>query len=375
MADIIERAEEDTSVSEIDETVSFSNDQLLDRIRHLENENKGLLDLNEQHEQDLKDAKAKLESKEDTAVIKNLKKLLKDKDNNPADPAGPAAPPPKPKKKVPVCYEDLRPKEKTDNVCEPISDELCEILTHCWHNPLPKPEIVEAIKAAERPKNATMLKPLQINEQVHHLMEKPDKMKEQPMRYLGNVVCAAGKHLARLMDMLANAEITCREEDPEADGKLSLDNMLFDFPLANTLMKDAMKLLGIANVQTGQYRRELLTSKFKDTHSKLCDNNQPFTGGKFFGENFDASTALITGENKVIHEALKVKQNQNFGGAFHGKSRGFQWKKRSNPYTAELKKQNNLLRQMVATQTAPQPFLGMGNNTGHPPPQQWYGQH
>ena len=314
MADISEHIEEDTSVSEIDETVSFSNEQLLDHIRHLENENKGLLDLNEQHEQDLKDAKEKLESKKDTAMINNFKKLLKDKDNNAGDPAGPPAPPPKPKKKVPVCYEDLCPKEKTDNVCEPISDELCEILTHCWHNPLPKPEIVEAIKAAERPKNATMLKLLQINEQVHHLMEKPDKTKEQPMRYLSNVVCAAGKHLARLMDMLTNAEITCREEDPEANGKLSLDNMLFDFPLVNTLMKDAMKLLGIANVQTGQYRRELLTSKFKDTHSKLCDNNQPFTGGKFFGKNFDASTALITGENKVIHEALKVKQNQNFGG-------------------------------------------------------------
>ena len=29
---------------------------------------------------------------------------------------------------------------------------------------------------------------------------------------------------------------------------------------------------------------------------------------------------------------------------------------------------------MVARQSAPQPFLGMGNNTDHPPPQQWYGQ-
>ena len=373
MALITDHIDEDTSVSEIEETVSFSNEQLLNRIKHLESENKGLLDLNAQQEQDLQNVRDKLESKEDTAVIKNLKKLLKDKDGATADPAGSPAPPPKPKQKVPVCYEELRPKEKTDNICDPISDELCEILTHCWHEPIPKADIVEAIKAAERPRNATMLKPLQINEQVHQRMEKPDKSKEQPMRYLGNVVCAAGKHLARLMDMLAKAEITCREEDPEADGWLSLENMTFDFPLANTLMKDAMKLLGIANVQTGQYRRELLTSKFKDTHAKLCDNNQPFTGGKFFGENFDASTALITGENKVINEALKVKQNYNFGNNFRGKSRGFAWKKRSSPYTAELKKQNNMLRQMVASQSGQQHFLGMANNPGHPLPQQWYG--
>ena len=77
MALITDHIDEDTSVSEIEETVSFSNEQLLNRIKHLESENKGLLDLNAQQEQDLQNVRDKLESKEDTAVIKNLKKTTK----------------------------------------------------------------------------------------------------------------------------------------------------------------------------------------------------------------------------------------------------------------------------------------------------------
>ena len=303
-----------------------------------------------------------------------MTKFFNDKNNagEKTDTANPAPrPAPKPKTKVPSTYHDLKPKPKSDNTCDDIDETLCEMLEYCWLNPYPKEEIVQAIELAERLKNAFMLKPLEINEQVKGVMDKSDYTNEKDWRYIGNVICAAGKHLAHLMDMLATAEITCHAEVPQDGGKLVMSNLKFDFPAANVLMKDSMKLFGMAKIQTCQHRRNMLLNKFKLSHQKLCDKNAPFTGGKFFGNNFDAATALITGENKVINEALKQNkqsyskpQNNNFC----GKAKGFNWtRSHQSPYMKELKQQNQYLREIVAQ--SPQPFLGMSNNFQVPPPQ------
>ena len=111
---------------------------------------------------------------------------------------------------IPECYNDLKHTEKTDNIGLAISQALCNILTQCWQTPFRKEEIIDVLQRAERPENATMLKPLEINTEVRKLMNKQDLQREQDMRYIGNVICAAGKNLAQLMDMLAHAEITCR---------------------------------------------------------------------------------------------------------------------------------------------------------------------
>ena len=152
------------------------------------------------------------------------------------------------------------------------------------------------------PENAEALKPLKVNEVK---MTKTDRSNEKDLRYIGNAICGAGKGLAYLMEMLSLAEEKCLQVAPDDEGKLVLDEFEFDFPQANMLLATSMKILGIANVQTGQARRELLASKFKKEYQKLCKPENPFQGRKFFGPTFDTAAALVTNENRVQKTALE----------------------------------------------------------------------
>ena len=60
-------------------------------------------------------------------------------------------------------------------------------------------------------------------------MPKNELLCEQDMRYMGNVICASGKNLAQLLDMLAQVEITCHTEQPEDEGILHIGDFTFDF--------------------------------------------------------------------------------------------------------------------------------------------------
>ena len=71
------------------------------------------------------------------------------------------------------------------------------------------------------------------------------------------------------------------------------------------LLATSVKILGIANIQTGQARRELLASKFKPEYQKLCKPENPFQDGKFFGPTFDTVAALVTNENRVQKTVLE----------------------------------------------------------------------
>ena len=74
-----------------------------------------------------------------------------------------------------------------------------------------------------------------------------------------------------------------------------------------------MKVLGMANVQTGQARWLLLASKFKDEYKKLCNPENPFIEGKFFGPDLDTATALLASQNKVQKTALEQPTKSNRG--------------------------------------------------------------
>ena len=128
----------------------------------------------------------------------------------------------------------------------------------------------------------------------------------------------AGKCLAYLMDMLASAETYLRKDFPDDNGWLVVDDFEFDFGKANKLIVNAMKLLGIANVQTGQARREMLKEKFNLDFQKLCNPEHPFTNGKFFGDNLTNATAQLITANKVQNKTF----NHGRGRSSRGKGRG-----------------------------------------------------
>ena len=143
-------------------------------------------------------------------------------------------------------------------------------------------------------------------------MSKTDRSNEKDLHYISNAVCAAGKCLAYLMDMLAQAEIQLKADFPDDEGWLVVEDFTFDFPKANKLMTNAMKILGMANVQTGQARCSLLTSKFKQEFKRLCNKSNSFEDGMFFGPSLDSSTALLSDENKVQNKTFENK-------TFHGR--------------------------------------------------------
>ena len=177
------------------------------------------------------------------------------------------------------------------------------------------------LDAQVRPQNCDTVKPLEINSEVK--MNKNDWSSEKDLRYIGNAICGAGKCLAYLMDMCASAEIILHLDYPGDEGWLSLDDFKFDFPKCNKLLTSAMKLLGMANVQTGQGRQLLLSSKFKPEYKKLCNRDQPFTDGKFFGPSLDSPVAFLSTENKV--------QNQTFQ-QNRGKSKRWRANYNNNPF-------------------------------------------
>ena len=216
---------------------------------------------------------------------------------------------------LPSCFNELQHQEKTDNVGPPISDNISDLLERCWRYPFRKDEIVETLDKQVRPSNVAAVKPLEINTEVKSHMSKTDKSNEKDLRYIGNAVCATGKCLSYLMDMLAQAEIQLRADFPNDEGWLIVDDFQFDFPKANKLRTNTMKILGMANVQTGQARRSLLAPKFKLEFRRLCDKSNGFEDRMFFGPSLNSITALLSDENKVQSKTFEQKQT-----GFHGQA-------------------------------------------------------
>ena len=247
---------------------------------------------------------------------------------------------------LPECYCELKHQEKTDNFGPPISDNISELLERCWHYPFRKDEIVDILDKQVRPQNLLAVKPLQVNPEVKARMTKQDKSNEKDMRYIGNAVCAAGKCLSYVMDMLAQAEVQLRQDYPEDEGWLMIDEFSFDFPKANKLITNAMKILGMANVQTGQARRAMLAPKFRHEFRQLCNRENPFEDGLFFG-SLDSATQLISDANKVQNKTFEQKPNNNF----RGRGRGKRWSYRSSPYQSQSSQlQAALVQQALAGQ-------------------------
>ena len=242
----------------------------------------------------------------------------------------------------------MQHQEKTDNVGPPISDNISSLIERCWRYPFRKDEIIEVLDKQVRPTNVAAVKPLEINQEVKVKMNKNDKSNEKDLCYIGNAVCTAGKCLAYLMDMLAQAEIQLKTDYPEDEGWCVVDEFSFDFPKANKLMTNAMKILGMANVQTGQARRSLLAPKFKQEFRRLCDKNNGFEEGMFFGPSLDSATALLSDENKVQNKTFEQKS----GSRGRGSRR---WgKNRSSPYQSQSSRLQAALIQQALMATQPQ---------------------
>ena len=240
----------------------------------------------------------------------------------------------KDKSEVPDCFQELKKKVKTDNRGPPISKEIAKLLENCWHIPFPKEEILETLDNQVRPKNVDAVKPLEIDPEVPVYAQ--DKKNEKEFRYIGNAICGAGKCLAYLMDMLATAETYLRKDFPDDNGWLVVDDFEFDFGKANKLIVNAMKLLGIANVQTGQARCEMLKEKFNPEFQKLCNPENPFTNGKFFGDNLSNTTAQLISANKVQNKTF----NHGRGKSSRGKGRGRKYGRKSHPYNPNYQPQS-----------------------------------
>ena len=156
-------------------------------------------------------------------------------------------------------------------------------------------------------------------------------------------------NVSYLMDMLAQAEIQLRADFPEDDGWLVVEDFQFDFPKANKLMTNAMKILGMANVQTGQARHSMLSSKFKQEFRHLCDRTNYFEEGMFFGPSLDSAMALVTDANKIQTTAFKQK-------TFCGRGSRRWERNRSSPYMSQSQSsqlQAALVQQALAA-TQPQ---------------------
>ena len=222
------------------------------------------------------------------------------------------------KSEVLDCFQELKKKVKTDNCGPPISEEIATLLESCWHAPFPKEEILETLDSQVRPKNVDAVKLLEIDPEVP--INAQEKKNEKEFRYIGNTICGAGKCLAYLMNMLATAEMYLRKDFLDDNGWLVMNDFEFDFGKANKLIINAMKLLGIANVQTGQARRELLKAKFQ----KLCNPEHPFTNGKIFRDNLTNATAQLITANKVQSKTF----NQGRGRFSNDKGRGRHYNKR-----------------------------------------------
>ena len=185
---------------------------------------------------------------------------------------------------LPECYEGLPPRVKTDNTGLDIASNIASLLMSCWHVPFTKDETVEILEVQVRPGNVSAVKPLEINPEVK--LNKAERKKEQDFQYLGNAICAAGKGVAYLMDMCATAKSKLRQIAPEDNSWLNDSDFMFDFPKANRLLSSVAKILGTANVQSGQARRLLLSHRFKPDYKKLCNPSMTFIDGKIFRTGF-----------------------------------------------------------------------------------------
>ena len=257
--------------------------------------------------------------------------------------------------------QTLQPAIKEDDFGPPINESICEALKPSWHKVFRKEEIIDTIVNTKRPENATMLKPLEVDADIPISKEK--RRAEQDIRYISNAVCAAGKSLAYLLDMLMTTKQQCLATSRGDLGKLILDaqdeenedaEFSFDFPGAIELAVNSLKLLGMANVQTGQHRRAKLASKFKPEYQKLCGRGQDFPDGKFFGSNFNAAVALAADKNKGTHQALKDTKPKQQG------FKRFKRKNNDNNYLSTAQLQGAVMQQALAL-SAGQNQQGYGN--------------
>ena len=213
-------------------------------------------------------------------------------------------------------YEATKPKYAQDFTTSDISQKLAPILERWFWSYYSSEEVKAELEKARRPKNCPALIPPKINEEVYRsILHTPAPGKDLPSRFVHNAFMKAAQPVAVVWATLIRLETFCKTNDEPLDITLE-DGATINFQELRKLLDQSLRLLGIANSQMVQVRKDILKPFLNDDFKKLCRPHIPFTEF-LFGSDFKKLLDDTIKVNKMIKPVQKKSKL-----SFLGKGRG-----------------------------------------------------
>ena len=213
-------------------------------------------------------------------------------------------------------YEVTKPKYAQDFTTDSISDKLVPILNRWFWSYYSADEVKAELEKARRPKNCDSLIPTKINEEVYRsILHTSAPGKDLSHRFVHNAFMKAAQPVAAVWASIIRIESHCKKAEDRCVLNME-EGPPIDFHLLRKDLDQALRLLGIANSQMVQLRKEVLKPFLNDDFKKLCRPHIPFTQW-MFGDDFKKLLDETIKVNKMI-KPIKKKEKQSFLGKGRG---------------------------------------------------------
>ena len=166
-----------------------------------------------------------------------------------------------------------------------ISPKLVPILERWFWSYYSSDEIKTELDKVKCPANCPSLIPVKINEEsVWSIFSTPAPGKDLTPRFIHNAFMKASQLLTFVWAQIIQLETFCKKQ--EQPMVLNLENGIsLDFVEIHKSLDQSLHLLGIANSQMVQLRKDILKPFLNDDFKKLCCPHIPFSQW-MFGDDF-----------------------------------------------------------------------------------------
>ncbi len=188
-----------------------------------------------------------------------------------------------------------------DKTSSPISAQLAAIVDQSWSATLPDAKLKQKLAEYDRPENCGRLLAPKVNHEIWSRISLIGQ--RQDLKFVGvqnSNACAAAALAKSTQALLDNKPIFSKDED----------NGVAQWKELVTSQIDALALLGNANCQLSQRRREMLKPFLNKEYAALCSSQTAITS-LLFGDELQNQLASIRASNHISNTAIQSSSRAN----------------------------------------------------------------
>ena len=207
--------------------------------------------------------------------------------------------------------QDQSAQEVPDPTTDEIDPLLLDLVTKWMHGYLPPTEIRKLQDKCLRPANVLAAKPITINPELSRAIAKQGVELDKPLSYINLAIAKGCQPLISAWSTIAVAVSKFRDEkgkDTPAVFAIGENNSL-DLDAIQDLVTTALMVLGNANQQTAQYRRDQFKPFLHYDYHELLHHAHPLTT-QLFGDNIKEKIGDISKIKQVVRHLPRTPRKR-----------------------------------------------------------------